>query len=87
MHFLARARALVAFPGGFDMLDEVVGTLTLIQTKKIKPVPVHLSGRKYWQYIINLDALLEEGTIDAQVLDLFQQVETATLAEGRRDRG
>jgi uncharacterized protein (TIGR00730 family) len=80
MHFLMRARALVAFPGGFGTLDELFETLTLIQTKKIKPVPVLLFGRTYWQSIINFEALVEEGTIDPQDLDLFQYVETAEQA-------
>ena len=77
MHFLMRARALVAFPGGFGTLDELFETLTLIQTKKIKPVPVLLFGREYWQGIINFERLVAEGTIDPEDLDLFQYIETA----------
>lgn len=80
MHFLMRAKALVAFPGGFGTLDELFETLTLIQTKKVKPVPVLLFGREYWQRIINFEALVDEGTIDPQDLDLFQYVETAKQA-------
>jgi hypothetical protein len=80
MHFLMRARALVAFPGGFGTFDELFETLTLIQTKKVKPVPVLLFGREYWQRIINFDALVDEGTIDPEDLDLFQYVETANEA-------
>ncbi len=80
MHFLMRARALVAFPGGFGTLDELFETLTLIQTNKIKPVPVLLFGRKYWQRIIDFDALVEEGAIDSRDLELFQYVETAKEA-------
>lgn len=80
MHFLMRAKALVAFPGGFGTLDELFETLTLIQTKKIKPVPVLLFGQEYWQRIINFEALVDEGTIDIQDLDLFQYVETAKQA-------
>lgn len=80
MHFLMRAKALVAFPGGLGTLDELFETLTLIQTKKVKPVPVLLFGREYWQRIINFDALVEEGTIDPENLDLFQYVETAKEA-------
>lgn len=80
MHFLMRARALVAFPGGFGTLDELFETLTLIQTKKVKPVPILLFGREYWERIINFEALVDEGTIDAHDLDLFQYVETAKQA-------
>ncbi len=80
MHFLMRARALVAFPGGFGTLDEVFETLTLIQTKKVKPVPVLLFGKAYWQRIINFEALVEEGTIAPEDLELFQFVETAQQA-------
>jgi predicted Rossmann-fold nucleotide-binding protein len=71
---------LVAFQGGFGTLDEVFETLTLIQTKKVKPFPVLLFGREYWQRIINFEALVEEGTIDPQDIDLFQYVETAEEA-------
>jgi uncharacterized protein (TIGR00730 family) len=80
MHFLMRARALVAFPGGFGTLDELFETLTLIQTKKVKPVPVLLFGRDYWERIIDFEALVDEGTISQHDLDLFQYVETAQQA-------
>jgi hypothetical protein len=80
MHFLKRARALVACPGGFGTLDELFETLTLIQTHKIKPVPVLLMGREYWQRIINFDALVEEGTIDEHDLALFEYVDSAEEA-------
>lgn len=80
MHFLKRARALVACPGGFGTLDELFETLTLIQTRKIKPVPILLMGREYWQRIINFDALVEEGMINQSDLDIFSYVETAEEA-------
>jgi uncharacterized protein (TIGR00730 family) len=80
MHFLMRARALVAFPGGFGTLDELFETLTLIQTKKVKPVPVLLFGQEYWQRIINFDALVEEGTISVEDIELFEYVESAEQA-------
>ena len=80
MHFLMRARALVAFPGGFGTLDELFETLTLVQTNKIKRVPILLFGKEYWQRIIKFEALVEEGTIEQQDLDLFQYVETAREA-------
>jgi len=80
MHFLKRAKALVACPGGFGTLDELFETLTLIQTRKIKPVPVLLMGRDYWQRIINFEALVEEGTISEEDLKLFEYVESAEEA-------
>jgi uncharacterized protein (TIGR00730 family) len=82
MHFLMRAKALVAFPGGFGTLDEVFDALTLIQTKKIRRVPVILFGKAYWNRIINFNALVEEGAISADDLDLIFYAETATEAYG-----
>ncbi len=75
MHFLMRARALVAFPGGFGTLDELFEALTLIQTKKIKPVPVILYGSEFWKRLIDFDYLVEEGTISARDLELFRFVD------------
>ena len=80
MHFLLRARALVAFPGGFGTFDELFETLTLVQTKKIKPVPILLFGRAYWQRVINFEVLVEEGMISAEDLKIFCYVETAEEA-------
>lgn len=80
MHFLKRARALVACPGGFGTLDELFEALTLIQTRKIKPVPILLLGSAYWRRVINFEALTEEGAIDEEDLGLFQYVESAEEA-------
>ena len=80
MHFLMRARGLVVFPGGFGTLDELFETLTLLQAKKIKHIPVILFGREFWDRIINFEGLVEEGTISSQDLALFQFVETAEQA-------
>ncbi len=80
MHFLMRAQALIAFPGGFGTLDELFETLTLIQTKKIKPLPVILFGREFWQKLINFDFLVEEGVISPEDLNIFKYVETAEEA-------
>jgi len=77
MHFLLRARALVAFPGGFGTLDELFETLTLIQTRTIAPLPVVLVGESYWSNIVNFEALADEGVIDAEDLELFWYAETA----------
>ncbi len=77
MHFLLRARALVAFPGGFGTFDELFETLTLIQTRKIKPLPVVLVGESYWRKAFDIDYLVDEGVIDIEDRDLFWYAETA----------
>ncbi len=80
MHFLMRARALVVFPGGYGTLDELFESLCLIQTNKVRKIPVLLFDRAYWQRIINFDALLEEEAISPHDLELFHYVETAEQA-------
>lgn len=80
MHFLIRARAVAAFPGGFGTFDELFETLTLIQTGKIKRMPVVLFGHDFWNRVVDFEALAEEGTIDESDLDLFHMVETAEEA-------
>lgn len=80
MHFLMRAVALVVFPGGFGTMDELFEVLTLIQTGKIKPIPVLLFGREYWERVIDFQALVDEGVIAARDLEIFSYVETADEA-------
>jgi len=80
MHFLMRAKSLVAFPGGFGTLDELFETLTLIQTGKIKPMPVLLFGREFWERVINFQALVEEANIGEKDINIFQYVESAEQA-------
>jgi hypothetical protein len=80
MHFMMRARALVAFPGGFGTLDELFETLTLIQTGKSNRVPVLLFGAEFWHRLLNLEVLVEEGAIAAEDLQLLRFVETAEEA-------
>jgi uncharacterized protein (TIGR00730 family) len=80
LHFMKRASALVALPGGFGTLDELFGALTLIQTRKAAPIPVVLVGEAYWRAVFNADFLLEHGKIDAEDLDLFWYAETADEA-------
>jgi uncharacterized protein (TIGR00730 family) len=72
MHFMMRAKALVAFPGGFGTLDELFEVITLVQTKKAKQVPIVLFGSDYWKRLINFDVLIEEGVISPDDLGLFQ---------------
>jgi uncharacterized protein (TIGR00730 family) len=80
MHFLLRARAVAVFPGGFGTLDEFMELLTLVQTGKMKPIPILLFGRAFWNRVINFDALAEEGVINPDDLKLFTWVETADEA-------
>jgi len=80
MHFLIRAKALVAFPGGFGTLDELFETLTLLQTGKTENVMVVLVGRDFWERLINWQWLVENGLIAQQDLQLFRYAETAQEA-------
>lgn len=77
LHFLLRARAMVAFPGGYGTLDELFETLTLMQTRKIKPMPIILVGESFWKKVVDFDFLVEEGVIDPEDKDLFWYAETA----------
>ena len=80
MHFLIRAKAFVAFPGGFGTLDELFETLTLLQTGKTDKVIVILVGRDFWERLINWQLLVEYGLISQTDLDLFHYTETAQEA-------
>ncbi len=80
IHFLMRAKAVTAFPGGFGTMDELFETLTLIQTGRMERVPVLLFGESFWRKIINWEALAEAGTISADDINLFHFVETAAQA-------
>ena len=80
MHFLLRARALAAFPGGFGTFDELFELLTLIQTGKIKPIPVLLFGREFWEKVVNFQALVDEGVVSQRDLGIFTYVESAEEA-------
>jgi uncharacterized protein (TIGR00730 family) len=82
MHFLLRARALAVFPGGFGTCDEMFELLTLIQTGKMKPIPILLFGQDFWNRVIDFTALCEEGTISPADLKLFRFCETAEEAWG-----
>ena len=77
LHFLERASALVAFPGGFGTLDELFEVLTLAQTRTIAPMPIVLVGERHWRRVVDFDFLAEEGVIDPEDLELFWHAETA----------
>ncbi len=77
LHFLLRTKALVFFPGGYGTLDELFEALRLVQTRTIKPLPIVLVGRSFWERAFDIDFLLEEGEIDIEDKDLFWYSETA----------
>jgi uncharacterized protein (TIGR00730 family) len=77
LHFLLRARAFVAFPGGFGTFDELFETLTLVQCARIAPLPIVLVGRRYWRRAVDFDFLAREGMIAARDRRLFSYADTA----------
>jgi uncharacterized protein (TIGR00730 family) len=76
MHFMMRAKALVAFPGGFGTLDELFEVITLVQTRKAQPVPIVLFGSDYWKRLLNIEVMLDEGVISPEDVSLFHYVDT-----------
>jgi uncharacterized protein (TIGR00730 family) len=80
LHFLKRAKALVAFPGGYGTFDELFEVLTLVQTRKIKPLPIVLIGESYWRRAIDFDFMVDEGVIDLEDRELLWFAETASDA-------
>jgi uncharacterized protein (TIGR00730 family) len=80
MHFLLRARAVAVFPGGYGTFDELFELLTLVQTGKVRPLPILLFGRDYWNRVIDFEAMVEEGVIAPNDLDLFRWCEEAPEA-------
>jgi uncharacterized protein (TIGR00730 family) len=80
LHFLLRARALVAFPGGFGTFDELFDALTLRQTGRMQAIPIILFGREYWQQAVNFQFLADQGTISDEDLTLIAYAETAAEA-------
>jgi uncharacterized protein (TIGR00730 family) len=80
MHFLLRARAVAVFPGGYGTFDEMFELLTLVQTGKVRPLPILLFGRDYWNRVINFQAMVDEGVIAPHDLDLIHWSEEAEEA-------
>ncbi len=80
LHFMKRAVALVALPGGYGTLDELFGALTLIQTRKVRPMPVVLVGEQYWKQVFNANYMKEQGHIDEEDMELFWYAESAEEA-------
>lgn len=77
MHFVLRAKAFVAFPGGYGTFDELFETLCLVQTKRSNPVPVVLVGREFWSRAFDVEFLVKEGVITEEEARLFTICETA----------
>src|SRR5262249_31353417 len=77
LHFLLRAKALVAFPGGYGTFDELFEVLTLVQTRKINPILIVRGGESYWRSAVNLDFLVAEGVIEPEDRELFWFAEPA----------
>lgn len=77
MHFMMRAKALVAFPGGYGTFDELFETLTLVQTGKKRQLPIVLFGKEFWTRVIDWNYLAEQGMIAWDDTRLFKIVEKA----------
>jgi uncharacterized protein (TIGR00730 family) len=77
LHFMLRARALVALPGGYGTFDELFEMLCLIQTGKREPLPVILVGEEFWRRAVDFDFLVEEGMIEPSDRELFEFAESA----------
>ena len=80
MHFLLRARAVAVFPGGYGTFDELFELLTLVQTGKVRPLPILLFGQDYWNRVVNFQAMVDEGVIAPHDLDLIHWSEDADEA-------
>jgi uncharacterized protein (TIGR00730 family) len=80
MHFMMRAKALVAFPGGFGTLDEMFEMLTLVQCRKAEPVPILLYGSAFWRRLIDFQMLADIGTVSEQDLALIRYVDSPQQA-------
>jgi len=75
--FAYLAKAVLVFPGGFGTLDELFELLTLVQTRKMtKAMPIVLFGTEYWKEVVNFDALVRHGTIDARDLELVHRTDS-----------
>lgn len=80
MHFMLRARAIVAFPGGFGSFDELFEVLTLMQTKKVTRFPVILIGKEFWNQMVHFKEMIEFGVIDEGDMKVIHFAETAEQA-------
>jgi uncharacterized protein (TIGR00730 family) len=74
---MLRARAMVAFPGGFGTFDELFEALTLVQTRKVRPMPVVLVGEAWWRRAVGFDFLIAERVIARRDAKLFRFADSA----------
>jgi len=77
LHFLKRARALVAFPGGYGTMDELMTALCLVQTGKIEPLPIIMVGESFWRAAFDPEFLAGQGVIADSDLELFRYADSA----------
>jgi uncharacterized protein (TIGR00730 family) len=75
--FVKYAVAYIILPGGFGTMDELLESITLIQTKKIKPFPVILVGSNYWKGFLDWikEVVLKEGKISPSDLEILQLID------------
>jgi len=80
--FVRYAKGFIFFPGGFGTLDEMFESLTLIQTKKIHPVPIVFMGKRYWKGLLRWmrEVMLAERNISPEDLDIFLETDSAEEA-------
>ena len=75
------AKAMIVMPGGFGTIDELMEILTLMQTLKIKKhLPIVLFGTEFWDQVLDLDAMVEYGTIDRDDLALVFRTDSVDEA-------
>ena len=75
--FYYLAKAVIVFPGGFGTLDELFELLTLVQTRKMKkPMPIVLFGTEYWSQVVDFDALVRHGMINAADVSLVHRTDS-----------
>jgi uncharacterized protein (TIGR00730 family) len=80
MHFVMRAKAMIAFPGGFGTIDELFEVLTLVQTGKKRKIPIILFGKDYWKKVINFKLMANKGYISNDDLSIFSYADDAYKA-------
>jgi uncharacterized protein (TIGR00730 family) len=77
--FVKYAVGFVVFPGGYGTLDELFEALTLVQTGKVRPFPIVMVGKDYWQGLLDWmrERLIDMGYLDHQEFNLFSVTDSA----------